>query len=428
MGQWDTINNNRKRVEDEFVKLRARDCFGRAKDEDFIAWAGKALEAGLDTKSLRILAGLNLPRERDEIEPYFRKAVAELELKWPSWEEATYSHLREIAEAILSRQITPSEGCSTIYCLSADLGHPQALRNWIYLDDQLSLTDYRNLTEAELEAEVQREAESIIQNADQVIASIRQENGDSEIRSVITTHQPTTDKAKRIGEVLLRAVNLTKIYRGRVEEVVVFRDLQLEVAQGEMVAIVGASGAGKSTLLHLLGGLDQPTSGSVILGEFDSAKIAEVDWARFRNRAVGFVFQFHHLLPEFSALENVMMPRLIGGAAKREAAAQAERLLQRVGLAQRAAHRPGELSGGERQRIAVARALVNAPQLLLADEPTGNLDERTGEALHALLRQLQQEDGLTAVIATHNMHLAAQCDRVLRLENGRLEEVPGSTF
>lgn len=239
----------------------------------------------------------------------------------------------------------------------------------------------------------------------------------------MSTPAPSTTKA-----ILLRAVNLTKIYRGRVEEVVVFRDLQLAVAQGEMLAITGASGAGKSTLLHLLGGLDKPTAGSVILGEFDSAKIAEVDWARFRNRAVGFVFQFHHLLPEFSALENVMMPLLISGAAKREAAARAERLLARVGLAERAAHRPGELSGGEQQRVAIARALVNAPKLLLADEPTGNLDERTGEALHALLRQLQQADGLTAIIATHNTHLAAQCDRVLRLENGRLEEVLGSTF
>lgn len=226
--------------------------------------------------------------------------------------------------------------------------------------------------------------------------------------------------------ILLRAINLTKIYRGRVEEVVVFRDLQLEVARGEMLAITGASGAGKSTLLHLLGGLDTPTAGRVILGEFDSAKIAEVDWARFRNRAVGFVFQFHHLLPEFSALENAMMPLLIGGVARREAAARAERLLARVGLTRRAAHRPGELSGGEQQRVAIARALVNAPQLLLADEPTGNLDERTGEALHTLLRELQQADGLTAVIVTHNRHLAAQCDRVLRLENGRLEEVPGS--
>jgi lipoprotein-releasing system ATP-binding protein len=224
-------------------------------------------------------------------------------------------------------------------------------------------------------------------------------------------------------EILLRAAKLTKIYQGRVEAVTVFRELQLNVMQGEMIAIVGESGAGKSTLLHLLGGLDQPTTGSVILGQFDTTKIAEVDLARFRNRAIGFVFQFHHLLPEFIALENVMMPCLISGSAKREAAEQATVLLQRVGLAHRREHRPGELSGGEQQRVALARALVNAPQLLLADEPTGNLDERTAADMHALIRRLQQEDGLTAVIVTHNTQLAAQCDRVLRLENGQLIEL-----
>ena len=224
-------------------------------------------------------------------------------------------------------------------------------------------------------------------------------------------------------EILLRATNLTKVYQGRVEAVPVFRELQLEVARGEMVAIIGESGAGKSTLLHLLGGLDQPTAGSVILGEFDTTKIAEVDLARFRNRAIGFVFQFHHLLPEFSALENVMMPRLISGEAKRAAAEQAAVLLQRVGLAHRSEHRPGELSGGEQQRVALARALVNSPQVLLADEPTGNLDERTAAEMHTLIRRLQQEDGLTAVIVTHNTQLAAQCDRVLRLENGQLIEL-----
>lgn len=223
--------------------------------------------------------------------------------------------------------------------------------------------------------------------------------------------------------ILLRATNLTKTYQGRVEEVVVFRNLQLEIKQGELIAVTGESGAGKSTLLHLLGGLDQPTTGSVILGEFDTAKNAEVDLARFRNRAIGFVFQFHHLLPEFSALENVMMPLLISGVARREAAQRAAVLLQRVGLAHRGEHRPGELSGGEQQRVAVARALVNAPQLLLADEPTGNLDERTGAELYALLRRLQQEDGLTAILVTHNLQLAAQCDRMLRLENGQLIEV-----
>jgi lipoprotein-releasing system ATP-binding protein len=221
---------------------------------------------------------------------------------------------------------------------------------------------------------------------------------------------------------LLRACNLTKIYAGRVEEIVIFRNLNLEVVRGEMIAIVGASGAGKSTLLHLLGGLDRPTSGSIKMAEFDLAKNAELDLARFRNRQIGFVFQFHHLLPEFSATENVMMPLLINGAAKREARARARELLHRVGLEPRAEHRPGELSGGERQRVALARALACSPMLLLADEPTGNLDERTGEAVHLLVRQLQQEDRMTAIIVTHNERMAATCDRMLRLENGKLIE------
>ncbi|MGH9755078.1 MAG: ABC transporter ATP-binding protein [Blastocatellia bacterium] len=220
--------------------------------------------------------------------------------------------------------------------------------------------------------------------------------------------------------VLLRAVDLTKIYSGRAEEVVVFRGLNLDVARGEMIAITGESGVGKSTLLHLLGGLDRPTSGSVEIGEFDIAKNAELDLACFRNRRIGFVFQFHHLLPEFSATENVMMPLLIGGAAKRDAAHRADVLLGRVGLAGRASHRPGELSGGERQRVALARALVSSPALLLADEPTGNLDGRTGDEVHALIRQLQREERLTAVIVTHNEKLAALCDRALRLEGGTL--------
>jgi lipoprotein-releasing system ATP-binding protein len=223
-------------------------------------------------------------------------------------------------------------------------------------------------------------------------------------------------------EVLLLARGLTKIYAGRVEEVVVFRNLELQVARGEMIAVMGASGAGKSTLLHLLGGLDRPTSGSIEIAKFDIAKNAELDLARFRNRQLGFVFQFHHLLPEFSALENVMMPLLINGIQRRAAMLRARDLLQRVGLSTRAEHRPGELSGGEQQRVALARALVAAPLLLLADEPTGNLDERTAEEVQTLIRQLQREDGLTAIIVTHNEKLAATCDRTLRLENGKLTE------
>ncbi len=221
-------------------------------------------------------------------------------------------------------------------------------------------------------------------------------------------------------EILVRAEGLTKVYAGRAGEVVVFRDLALTVARGEMIAVTGASGAGKSTLLHLLGGLDPPTAGSIKIGEFDIGKNAAIDLARFRNRHVGFVFQFHHLLPEFSAIENVMMPLLIGGVEKREARARAEGLLYRVGLEARIDHRPGELSGGEQQRVALARALVQGPDLLLADEPTGNLDERTGRDVHRLIRQLQQEDGLTAIIVTHNEGIAGACDRVLRLQDGAL--------
>lgn len=227
---------------------------------------------------------------------------------------------------------------------------------------------------------------------------------------------------------LLRAVGLTKVYRKRVEEVEVFRDLDFEICRGEMIAIVGASGAGKSTLLHLLGGLDRPTAGSVILGEFDIVRARELDLTRFRNRQIGFVFQFHHLLPEFSALENVMMPELIAGRAKREVRAWARHLLERVGLAARAEHRPGELSGGEQQRVALARALVSSPQLLLADEPTGNLDPHTGDEVQALIRQLQAEQHLTAVIATHNQRLAVTCDRILHLNRGRLSELQPAQF
>ncbi|MDQ3010665.1 MAG: ABC transporter ATP-binding protein [Acidobacteriota bacterium] len=221
---------------------------------------------------------------------------------------------------------------------------------------------------------------------------------------------------------LIRVANLTKIYAGRAEQVVVLSNLHLQVARGEMVAIVGSSGAGKSTLLHLLGGLDRATSGSITVDEFDLEKNAELDLARFRNQQIGFVFQFHHLLPEFSATENVMMPLLINGTAKHEAMARARVLLHRVGLASRAEHRPGELSGGECQRVALARALVCSPMLLLADEPTGNLDERTGDTVHTLIRELQTEAKLTAVIATHNERLAATCDRVLRMEDGKLIE------
>jgi lipoprotein-releasing system ATP-binding protein len=208
--------------------------------------------------------------------------------------------------------------------------------------------------------------------------------------------------------------------RGRLE---VLHGLDLAVERGEMLAIVGASGVGKSTLLHVLGGLDAIDAGSVWIGDVAIDRLADEQRVAFRNQHVGFVFQFHHLLPEFTAIENVEMPLFIAGVTAGERRARAEALLARVGLADRADHRPGALSGGEQQRVAVARALVARPSLLLADEPTGNLDEATAADLHQLLRDMHAEHGLTSIIVTHNPRLAATCDRVCRLEGGRLNAV-----
>jgi lipoprotein-releasing system ATP-binding protein len=205
---------------------------------------------------------------------------------------------------------------------------------------------------------------------------------------------------------------------------VVLRDLNLEVERGEMVAVVGASGVGKSTLLHLLGGLDTGNAGTIRVGDAVLTRMRDGDRVTFRNRHVGFVFQFHHLLPEFSALENAEMPLRIARMPDADRRPRAEGLLARVGLAERLAHRPGMLSGGEQQRVAVARALVMHPSLLLADEPTGDLDEHTADALHGLLREMHLEHALTSIIATHNMRLAGSCDRIFRLHEGRL--IPGS--
>jgi lipoprotein-releasing system ATP-binding protein len=213
---------------------------------------------------------------------------------------------------------------------------------------------------------------------------------------------------------------LNKFYVTGGKRLHVLRDLDLTVEKGEMLAIMGASGVGKSTLLHVLGGLDTIDSGEVTVGEHAIATMSDEARVAFRNRHIGFVFQFHHLLPEFTAVENAMMPLRIARASAAEARPKAEALLTRVGLGDRLDHRPGMLSGGEQQRVAVSRALVMQPSLLLADEPTGDLDEATADALHQLLRQMHQESGLTAVIATHNPRLATQCDRMLRLEAGRL--------
>jgi len=215
---------------------------------------------------------------------------------------------------------------------------------------------------------------------------------------------------------------LGKTYFTGPNRVEVLKGIDLDLEQGTTVALVGASGAGKSTLLHLLGALDRPTDGTVFYQGADIFRKSDRELALFRNRSIGFVFQFHHLLPEFTALENVMMPALIARVPKEKARTEAEGLLADVGLANRLTHRPGELSGGEQQRVAIARALALSPELLLADEPTGNLDMKTSEGVHALLADLQQKKGLTLVVVTHNERLAAAMGRVVRLADGRLDQ------
>ena len=216
--------------------------------------------------------------------------------------------------------------------------------------------------------------------------------------------------------------DLDKAYDVRGEPLRVLRGLSLAVEAGQMVAVMGASGVGKSTLLHVMGGLDRADGGTIDVGGERVNGMSDAALVAFRNRHVGFVFQFHHLLPEFDAVENVGMPMRIAGVPVAEMNRRAADLLQRVGLGARLTHRPGMLSGGEQQRVAVARALVMQPSLLLADEPTGDLDETTAESLHQLLREMHAEHQLTSIIATHNPRLAAACDRVLRLEGGRLHE------
>ena len=206
----------------------------------------------------------------------------------------------------------------------------------------------------------------------------------------------------------------------------VLRGLDLTLERGEMVAVVGASGVGKSTLLHVLGGLDKSDAGTVRIGDVDLGALRDTELVSFRNKHVGFVFQFHHLLPEFTALENAEMPMRISGAPAAERRGRARGLLDRVGLTARVDHTPGMLSGGEQQRVALARALVMHPLLLLADEPTGNLDEHTAETLHDLLREMHREHGLTSIIATHNPRLAGACDRILRLAEGSLHNGPSA--
>lgn len=220
---------------------------------------------------------------------------------------------------------------------------------------------------------------------------------------------------------MLEVSDLNKSFTTSAGRIDVLKGINLKVEEGETIALVGPSGAGKTTLLHLMGTLDRPTSGKVLFGKEDVFQMGDKALARFRNGSIGFVFQFHHLLPEFSALENAMMPLLISGMKRGGAGNIAERLLNDVGLGHRLHHKPGELSGGEQQRVAIARALVLSPRLLLADEPTGNLDMKTSDEVHDILAGIHRDKGITLIIVTHNERLAARMGRTVRMADGRIE-------
>ncbi len=225
-----------------------------------------------------------------------------------------------------------------------------------------------------------------------------------------------------MNKIILQCSALTKRYQQGEIDVEVLKGVDLTIEAGERVAIMGASGSGKSTLLHLLGGLEKATAGQITLAGQDLTQIRSNQLSRLRNQALGFIYQFHHLLGEFTLVENVAMPVLIGGKSVRQAILDAEKLLQRVGLGHRLAHKPGELSGGERQRAAVARALINRPQCVLADEPTGNLDSKTAEQIYQLMLELNQEFEVSFLVVTHDPHLAQKMDRVLHMEDGQMIE------
>jgi lipoprotein-releasing system ATP-binding protein len=229
-------------------------------------------------------------------------------------------------------------------------------------------------------------------------------------------------------QAMVRTENLKKVFRSGGSELVLFENLSFQAAAGEMLAIVGESGAGKSTLLHILGALDSPSAGDVYCAQLRLSSLSENEAADFRNREVGFVWQFHYLMPEFTALENVAMPLLLRGRSPSEGKTEALRWLREVGLEQRSHHRSGELSGGEQQRVALARALITQPKLLLADEPTGDLDSRTADSVFELISRLHRDYQLTSLIATHNFAFARRCHRVMRLQHGRMVEIVPETL
>jgi lipoprotein-releasing system ATP-binding protein len=229
-------------------------------------------------------------------------------------------------------------------------------------------------------------------------------------------------KTDLVDQPLLTVKNLDRSYEIGGHRIEVLKGLELSVSQQDTIAVVGASGVGKSTLLHILGTLDHPTRGEVLFEGRNIFQLSPPELARFRNRKVGFVFQFHHLLPEFNALENTMMPVLIDRGDKAEARTRAEEILTRLGLQDRLTHRIGELSGGEQQRVAIARALVQAPKLVLADEPTGNLDRKTGEQILGLFMDLNREQGITLIMVTHNLELAGKFQRVIEIRDGQVKE------
>ena len=243
------------------------------------------------------------------------------------------------------------------------------------------------------------------------------------------TDIPAINKARHEQkEPFMSARYLTKSYQMGDSRLVVLDGLNLDLMRGEILAIVGESGVGKSTLLHILGLLDRPTTGHIMFGSETVSALSDTEMAKFRNQKIGFIFQFHHLLPEFSALENVIMPALISGRKPHEASDRAMYLLERVGLSGRLEHRPGELSGGELQHVAVARALINEPAVVLADEPSGNLDHRNSEMLHDLMWSLAREHNCTIVVVTHDMALARQADRIHHLHDGIIEELSMEKF